>query len=219
MAVRPGSSTRCLGLLSALGVGSACHPCEGQGFVAPPEPNPSAGASPEVIAGEWIAPGVLELSFSKPLSSIGDPDPTRFALVGWDALTFDYSARQCYLETLYQELDDGYNYYQAPSITAVWIAPEDPTRLRLRMSSRLLQCQTWWDSLARGILLVYTDADDPVVGTKLLDENGDPVPDLGPAWAIQVLESCFDGAFCERYYGFDWGHLPQLSALARIPCP
>jgi hypothetical protein len=162
---------------------------------------------------------VLELSSSRPLSSSGDLDPARFALVNWDANTFDYSARQCYLDTDYRPLLDSNSYYGEASIAAVWIGPEDDTRLRLRMSSMLVQCRSWWNSLASGLLLVYTDADDPRVGTKLLDGSGEPVPDLGPAWAIEVLESCFEGAFCERYYGHDWGHLPQLATLAPIPCP
>jgi hypothetical protein len=225
MAARPRSPTRWLNLLSALGVASACSdPCEDQGFTLPPEPDPTAGQPPQVLAGEWIGPGVLELSFSKPLMATGDLDPARFAVVGWNAVVSDYAGigqqvGECYLVTRYRELGAGYYYYQPTSIAAVWIGPEDDTLLRLRLTSSAAQCPTSSNSAATGIMLVYTDANDPSAGVGLLDENGIRVPDIGPAWAVQDLDSCFTYTYCGSVSDYAAGHLPQISSLAPIPCP
>jgi hypothetical protein len=222
MAARPDFSMRWLGVVSALGVGSACNDvCERQGFEPPPEPDPSPSAAPEVIAGEWIGPGVLELSFSRPLSSLGDLDPNRFAIVGWNAVANEYGTDgECYLQTRYRELSGGsyYYYYQPSGIAAVWIGPEDDTLLRLRLVTSSPQCRSSGDSIATGIMLVYTNDDDPILGEGLRNENGDVVPDLGPAWAISRLDSCVNTNYCTIYY-YATGHLPQVSSLAQIPCP
>jgi hypothetical protein len=213
-----------LGVVSVLGLaalGCSEDACEGLVFEPPPVPNPGADAPPTVLAGEWIAGGVLELQFSKPLTSNGDLDPQRFALVSYDALTSDYGdSETCILRTRYRSLGTSYiyDYSIAPAIAAVWIAPEDPTRLRLRLSSLAAQCTTRSGSIANGLLLTYTNAPSPNPSTLLLDGEGVPVPDIGPAWAITTLDACFDASYCS-FNDNASGHLPALNSLAEIPCP
>ncbi|MFO7564385.1 MAG: hypothetical protein R6X02_17190 [Enhygromyxa sp.] len=213
---QPGSVRRWIGALTALGLGTACSedPCEDQVFEPPPEPEPSP-STPTLIAGEWIGAGVLELSFSRPLSSTGDLDPARFAIVGWDAI----SGYGCILSTNYRELGTSYYYYSpGSSIAAAWIGPEDDTRLRLRLS-RTSSCLPSTNSVGSGVMLAYTDASSSSAGAKLLDQDGDPIGDIGPAWAIQRLDQCLEYNYFCRVNDFANGHLPALSSLVPIPCP
>jgi hypothetical protein len=210
-----------IGLVAGVGlVGCKKDPCEGlHNFDPPREPEPSESAPPTVLSGEWIGAGVLELSFSKPLQQGGTPDPKRFAVVGWAAQVQDYGAYAggdvCYVRTQYSSIGGG--YYQSGSITDVWVAPEDPKLLRLRLSTVSAACRTVPDTLGDGVMLVYTNGDG---GNLFLDEAGDPVPDIGPSWAIQVLDGCVSGSY---YYcslnQTATGHLPAITTLADIPCP
>lgn len=197
--------------------------CEGlRTFDPPPEPEPSSSAPPIVIGGEWIGAGVLELSFSKPLQDGAAPDPARFAVLGWAAQVQSYDAyagpEVCYVRTQYSALGQG--YYGAAAITDVWVAPEDPTVLRMRLSTTSAACRTVPDTLGEGVMLVYTNGDQ--AGNLLLDADGEPVPDLGPAWAITALEGCSSSYYNYCSYALNQtstGHLPSVTSLADIPCP
>lgn len=218
----PSIPLRWLGVVSALGLATACtdDPCEGRDFEPPPEPEPSP-STPSLISGEWIGGGVLELSFSQPLSSNGDLDPNRFAIVGWDAIAYS-SGDTCYLSTRYRELTTGgYYYYGGSGVAAAWIGPEDNTRLRLRLSNSGASCRIVANSRGSGIMLAYTNVTHDAVGSKLLDEDGDPIADIGPAWAIQQLDGCLDSNYyyCGVISQFANGHLPALTSLLAIPCP
>jgi hypothetical protein len=208
--------TRLLGLISALGVGTGCNnPCE-QSFDPPPEPDPSASEPPQVIAGEWIGPGVLELEFSKPLAASGQLDPNRFAIVGW-YVDGDSFYGQCEPATRYRELMVG---YYGTAISDAWIGPEDDTLLRLRLSNSGAQCQIFGSNpVASGVMLAYTNVTNEPAGAQLLDENGNPVPDIGPAWAIMQLDSCFGDTYCGYVSSYQGGQLSQLDTLVQIPCP
>jgi hypothetical protein len=214
------SSTRWLGVVSTLGLGTACTDhCEGLAFEPPPAPDPDVSETPQVLEGEWIGPNVLELRFSKGLSSNGDLDPRRFGIFAWDADHLSASG-QCYLGTSYRALIAGYYYYVPPfGITDVWIGPEDDTLLRVRLSSSTAQCRSSSFTVATGLLLAFTDEDDLSLGAGLLDEDGVPVPDLGPAWAIQELDGCIGSSYCGYVSESAYGHLPELDSLAPIPCP
>jgi hypothetical protein len=211
-----------IGLVAGLAGCEGADVCEGlRTFDPPPEPDPSASAPPTVIAGEWISAGVLELSFSEPLAQNAAPDPARFAVLGWAAQVQPYDAYAgpdvCYVRTQYSVIGQG--YYGSATITDVWVAPEDPTVLRMRMSSTAATCRTVPDTLADGVMLVYTNGDG---GNLLLDADGDPVPDLGPAWALQQLDGCSNSYY--NYCGYSLnqtstGHLPSVTSLAMIPCP
>jgi hypothetical protein len=219
--VRPRSPKRWLGAVTALGLGTAaCNddPCEDLSFEPPPEPTPSP-STPSMIAGEWIGGGVLELRFSQPLSSVGDLDPDRFAIIGWDATT--YSGDACFLSTLYRELGVSYYYYYSAgsSVAAAWIGPEDDTLLRLRLSNAGVTCRINTNSVGSGIMLAYTDATHADLGTKLLDADGDPIGDIGVAWAIQRMEGCLGNDYCGSVNNAVNGHLPAISSLIPIPCP
>jgi hypothetical protein len=212
-------SPRWLGAVAALGLGTACNddPCEDLSFELPPEPEPSS-STPSLIAGEWIGSGVLELRFSRPLTSVGDLDPRRFAIIGWDATA--YSGDACVLRTSYREIGASYYYYSAgSSVAAAWIGPEDPTQLRLRLSSAGATCRISTDSVGSGVMLAYTDATHNAAGPKLLDQDGDPIRDLGPVWAISRLDTCIGSEYCGSVYNFATGHLPMTSSLVPIPCP
>ncbi|PRQ06349.1 hypothetical protein [Enhygromyxa salina] len=223
--VRAGGPAGFVGLFAALGLGGceARDSCEGlRTFDSPPEPTASDTAPPTVLDGDWIGAGVLELQFSKPLSVGAAPDPTRFALLGWGAQVQSYGS-SCYVQTRYSALAVG--YYRS-SVADVWVAPEDPSLLRLRMSNTAAACRTVADIVAEGVLLVYADAQFEGAGPKLLDAEGDAVPDLGPQWAIPRWESCIDddGYYGGYYCGYALnqtavGHLPALNVLAPIPCP
>jgi hypothetical protein len=208
-----------VGVISALGVGSACgDPCADTAFVPPPEPQLGTSITPEVIGGEWIDPGLLELSFSEPLGATGPLDPRRFAVLSWDVSNeADNSTIEgtCYMNTRYRPLQDG--YYQTNGVADVWIAPEDPTLLRLRLRRTTAQCLLTTTSVGSGLMLAYTNSEQEGAGGRLLDELGNPVFDLGPAWASSRLEDCFG---CEYITYTAWGsHLPQFASLAQIPCP
>lgn len=211
-----------IGLVAGVGLaGCKSDPCDGQrSFDPPPEPEPSPTAPPTVLDGEWIGAGVLELTFSKPLQAGSAPDPSRFSILGWSAQVQPYDAYAgpdvCYVRTLYSPVGQG--YYSSAAITDVWIAPEDSTLLRLRLSNIGATCNTVTDSLADGVMLVYTNGSEG--GNLLLDEEGDAVPDIGPAWAIQALDGC--SGYSYYYCGLNntaTGHLPAVTSLADIPCP
>ncbi|KIG12532.1 hypothetical protein DB30_01294 [Enhygromyxa salina] len=228
--IRAGTPVGFLGVAAALGLGGCENgdACEGlRTFDAPPAPTTSDTAPPIVLEGEWIGAGVLELQFSKPLAAGNAPDPDRFAVIGWSAQVQSYSGYQgpdtCYVRTRYAGIGQG--YYQVNSVADVWIAPEDPSLLRVRMSSTAASCRAATDIVADGVLLVYTDGPTDPVTERLLDAEGDPVPDLGPQWAVQQWEICT----ANNNYGYNYcryslstsvtGHLPALSVLAPIPCP
>jgi hypothetical protein len=220
-----------LGLVSALVGCEEKDPCDGlRTFDPPPEPEPSDTAPPTLLDGEWIGAGVLELSFSKPLLPGSPPDPTRFAVVGWSAIVQPYggyygsgSADSCQSTTRYSMI--GVGYYSRAVVTDVWVAPEDPTLLRLRMSNTGADCRTINDIVGEGVMLVYANGGD--AGTQLLDADGDPVPDIGPAWAIAAWEPCVGSVSYGYYYnscGYALnnsatGQLPAMTSMASIPCP
>jgi hypothetical protein len=221
--------TDCLGLIGIVAGLTGCEnadACEGlRTFDPPPEPDPSSSAPPTVIAGEWIGAGVLELSFSKPLMPSAAPDPARFAVLGWAAQVQPYNAYAgpdvCYVRTRYSVIGGQYSYYysSATTVTDVWVAPEDPTLLRLRMSSTAAACRSVPDTLGDGVMLVYSNGEG---GNLLLDADGDPVPDLGPAWAIQAFDGCSSTYYSYCSYALNQtytGHLPSVNSLADIPCP
>jgi hypothetical protein len=218
MAARSESATQWVGTLAALGLGSACsNPCAEPPFVPPPTPDPSASVSPQVMRGEWIAPGLLELQFSAPLGASGPLDPNRFAILSWDAAAQpDYAepGGTCYRATRYRPLRT--SYYYRVAVADVWIAPEDDTLLRVRLNSSTAQCLLTTVSVGSGIMLAYTNTPDPAAGGLLLDENGNAVFDLGPEWAIENLDQCLG---CDNNYYFADEHLPLFDSLAQIPCP
>lgn len=223
--VVPGCLPSLIGLVAGLAGCENDDACEGlRTFDPPPEPDPSPSAPPTVIGGEWIGAGVLELSFSKPLTHSAAPDPARFAVLGWAAQVQPYGAYAgpdvCYVRTRYSAIGQSYSYYYgAATITDVWVAPEDPTVLRLRMSSTSATCRTVPDTLGDGVMLVYTTGEG---GNLLLDADGEPVPDLGPAWAIQAFDGCSNSPYgnCSYYLNqTSTGHLPSVTSLAEIPCP
>jgi hypothetical protein len=195
--------------------------CEGlRNFDPPPEPEPSPTAPPIVLDGEWIGAGVLELTFSKPLQEGNAPDPSRFAVLNWTAQVTEYNSYAgsdvCYERTQYALV--GVGYYGNASVTDVWIAPDDASVLRLRLSNTAAACRTVPDTLGEGVMLVYTNSENG--GNLLMDAEGDPVPDLGPAWAIQALDGCVGTYY--YYCGLRQtytGHLPSVTSLADIPCP
>jgi hypothetical protein len=167
---------------------------------------------------------VLELSFSKPLIQNAAPDPARFAVLGWAAQVQSYDGYAgpavCYVRTRYSVIGQGSYYYSSSTVTDVWVAPEDPKLLRLRMSTTAATCRTIPDTLADGVMLIYTNGEG---GNLLLDADGDPVPDLGPAWAIQAFDGCSGVSNYYNYcnYAFNMtttGHLPSVTSLAMIPC-
>ncbi|WP_146155150.1 hypothetical protein [Enhygromyxa salina] len=216
-----------VGVAAAIGLGGCenSDPCEGlRTFEALPEPTASATAPPIVLDGEWIGAGVLELQFSKPLAVSSAPDPNRFAIVGWAAIVQPYNnyngPDSCDARTRYSVLGQG--YYQVGRVSDAWVAPEDASVLRLRMSNSAADCRVSTDIVAEGVLLVYADGGD--AGAQLLDGDGDPVPDIGPQWAIQRWEDCIGGGNSYNYCGYSLGrsptgHLPALTSLAPIPCP
>jgi hypothetical protein len=213
--------TGLVGLVATVGLAGCENPdaCEGlRTFDPPPEPEPSSSAPPTVIAGEWIGAGVLELTFSKPLTPGAAPDPGRFAVLAWAAQVQPYAAyagpEVCYVRTQYSSIGQG--YYSSASVTDVWVAPEDSTLLRLRLSNVSATCRTVPDTLGEGVMLVYNNGDG---GNLLLDQDGDPVPDLGPAWAIQQTDGCVNYYYCGSLNQTSTGHLPSVTSLAMIPCP
>ena len=123
------------------------------------------------------------------------------------------------------QLGVGYYYYGQPDITAVWIAPEDPTLLRLRTNIGARCRAAISGTVASGVMLVYTNGErptepnDPPPGSQLLDEHGEPLADIGPAWAIDELDACFVSPNCYYVSDLATGHLPELVSLAQIPCP
>jgi hypothetical protein len=213
-----------LGGLGTLGIwGCQSDACEGlRELDLPPEPEASATAPPQVLDGEWIGAGILELQFSKPLSPGTAPDPARFAVVGWAVQASDYSSG-CSITTRYSGI--GVGYYGFSPVADVWVAPEDPTLLRLRMSNLGADCRTINDAFGEGVTLVYADGGS--AGEPLRDANGDLVPDIGPAWAIGPWEGCIGSGGGYYYYapcGYSLnssttGQLPGFSRLAQIPCP
>jgi hypothetical protein len=219
-----GKAAGLIGLVAGLAGCEEPDACEGlRTFDPPPEPEPSDSAPPTVIAGEWIGAGVLELSFQKPLAPSGSPDPARFIVLGWAAQVQPYGSYAgpdvCYVRTRYSAIGGQGYYYNSTTITDVWIAPEDPTLLRLRLSTTSATCNTIPDTLGDGVMLVYTNGEG---GDLLLDADGDPVPSLGPAWAIQALDSCSTSAYGNCSYALNQtstGHLPSVNSLAMIPCP
>ncbi len=217
-----------LGLVSLLGAASGCNEdlCEGQrNFDPPPEPDPGPDAAPTVLAGRWIGAGVLELEFSGPIAALGDLDPQRFALVGWDANAYEYDpdfdAGSCLLQTRYRELGTSYFYYGGPQrgVAAAWIGPEDDTLLRLVLNNTGAACTISPGSLGSGVMLAYTAGDLEGVGTKLETGEGETLADIGPAWAIDRLEACVGYSYCGAVSYFANGHLPLIDSLAEIPCP
>lgn len=216
------ATTSLLGLVAGLAGCENPDVCEGlRTFDPPPEPDPSSSAPPTVIAGEWIGAGVLELSFSQPLTPGAAPDPARFAVLSWAAQVQPYNAYAgpdvCYVRTQYSAL--GLGYYSTATITDVWVAPEDATLLRLRLSNTAATCRSVPDTFGNGVMLVYTNGEG---GNLLLDADGDPVPDLGPAWAVQQLDSCSTSSYGYCGYSLNQlstGHLPSVNSLADIPCP
>ena len=217
---RRGSPLGWVPVLGAL-AGAGCNddPCAGQrGFEPPPEPAPGPAAPPEVLAGEWIGAGVLELQFSAELGSFGTLDPSRFALLSWSARAAEgyYDAGVCSLSTSYRALGMSYYGYAQSSIAEVWLAPEDPTLLRMRLTQPGAQCPNSSVAVAEGLLLTYTAAAG--AGPELRDADGQLVPDLGPQWALDRLDGCFGSGYCLAFYSAT-GHLPALTSLAPIPCP
>jgi hypothetical protein len=224
--ITPRSPSRLLGVVSALGVTAGCSdPCESLVLETPPEPSPSAEDPPTVIAGEWLTAGVLELHFSKAIASFGDLDPARFEVVAW-AIGGNEVSGSCNAATRYRWLfGGGYYYYgAAPRPSQVWIAPENPTILRVRLANSGATCPNpAFNSSAAiesGVMLVYTGpatADGP----ELLDEDGVAVPAFGSDWLLDRLAACVDGTY--GYYfcplGDLGGHLPGLASLVPIPCP
>ena len=238
MVSRPGGDPKSLSLTqiaSLLGVGVSASligctrdPCEGlRTFAPPPEPALSPSSPPTVIDGQWLNASVLELQFSEPIASEGDPDPERFAILGWnvDIDDYGYGDNSCSTSTRYSSLGGGgYSYYYyspAPSIAQAWIGPEDDSILRLQLSSISRQCPSSAGTVASGVLLVYTDSE--LGGPALTDAEGTKLGDIGPAWALTRLESCVDSDSSYSYgcsiNGFYTGQLPQLSSLLEIPCP
>ena len=228
-------AAKLVGVAAALGLGGCTDtdPCDGLRTFDEPA-KPSSSSSPIVLSGEWIGSGVLELQFSEPLSTTTAPDPARFALINWSAevgesYNYYYSSNaSCRSSTRYTSFGGGgYSYYyqSGASILDVWIAPEDPSVLRLRTVSGAPSCRSNTDIVADGLMLVYVDGAD-AAGPQLLEESGDPVKDLGPAWAIQGFEDCIAGSsnYYYSYCGFRLssyatGHLPSINTLAPIPCP
>jgi len=212
MELRPGL----LGVLSVLGVAPACQAEECSGsFDGPPAPDPSASV-PVVLDGEWIGAGVLELRFSAALSTVESPDPNRFAIVGWSAELAAY--RDCDPVTSYRVIGVG---YYGTRVAEVWIAPEDDSILRLRLTNVAARCSIPTNptgAVASGVMLVYTDGAQ--AGPALLDGDGDPLSSIGPGWALDRLGSC-SSDYC--YTSFNRygaaGHLSALDSLAPIPCP
>lgn len=230
-------SNKLVGVLAVLGAGGCAEedPCEElRTFDAPPEPTATATAPPIVLSGEWVSANVLELQFSKPLAVGSAPEPSRFALINWNASAAVYDpyygsgTAVCNLRSSYRGfgLTGGYYYQSGASVIDAWIAPEDPTLLRVRTASANPTCRTNTDIVADGLMLVYVDGDG--AGERLLEDNGDAVRDLGPSWAIQPWEDCVIQAY-EDNYGYFYcgfalsnyatGHLPSISTLAPIPCP
>jgi hypothetical protein len=180
-------------------------------FVAPPAPDPDAGASPTLLSGEWISAGVLELRFSKALAP-GALDPRRFSLMSW-RVDADNDGDVCTLDTDYSTL--GRSYYQN-ALADVWIGPGDGDLLLVRMSNTAAACPA--AGVASGLMLAYTNGDTG--GGKLLDANGDALGDIGPAWAVLELDECLenDASYCVlRSFGRTL--LTHLASLAPIPCP
>jgi hypothetical protein len=202
-----------LGVLSVLGVAPACQAEECSGsFDTPPVPDPSSSV-PVVLDGEWIGAGVLELRFSAALSSIESPDPARFAILGWSAEFSEY--QDCDPVTAYVSLMVG--YYYGASVAEVWIAPEDDSILRMRLSTVAARCSIPTGSVGSGVMLVYTDGAQ--AGPALLDSDGAPLASIGPAWALDRMSSCGSG-YCFTFFNYGAnGHLPALDSLAPIPCP
>lgn len=220
MAARPGPSSHLLGVVSALGIVTGCeieNQCDDKRiFDSPPEVDPNA-SEPMVLAGEWIAAGILELRFTQPVSSSGDLDPNRFAIITWTAQVDAYGGgTECLLETNYRQLGAG--YYQV-SVAEAWIGPEDDSIVRLRMTNTGGSCPTRSGAVESGLMLVYTSGADG--GPALLDADGELIPDLGPAWAVDEIEPCLGGNYyyCSYLGARATGHLPEIQSLASIPCP
>lgn len=219
-----------VGVVSALGLGlgvGGCteeDACEGlRELEVPPEPEASATAPPLVLGGEWIGAGILELQFSKPLAVGSAPDPARFAVLGWAVQAYTDYNDACSITTRYAGL--GVGYYGFSPVTDAWVAPEDSSLLRLRMSNLGADCRTINDALGEGVTLVYADGGN--AGEPLRDADGEVVPDIGPAWALGPWEGCIGGGGNYYYYspcGYSLsstatGQLPGFSRLAQIPCP
>lgn len=229
-----------LGVSLALGLVACTNSdaCAGEQFEAPPAPDPSPGTPPIVLAGEWLTDGVLELSFSEPLSPSVAPDPRRFALISWSARVSEYgyyydygitagSNASCYQRTSYGWFGRaGYFYGYQVAIADVWIAPEDSSVLRIRLTNTGAQCPNSFGNLEEGLMLAYTGREAEGLA-RLEDADGDPVPSLGPSWALTgggynnwqdcILQS---GGYCGyRLSATYQGHLPLVDSLAPIPCP
>lgn len=200
--------------------------CVDQTYDPPPEPVPNT-LTPTVSSGRWLSATTLELQFSAPLTSQGDVDAARFGLLGFSVIAYDQGYDTCYLRTRYTWLGTTANYYYGSSgsmgVDAAWIAPEDDTLLRLQLPivDRCPPAAGNGEVLGSGVLLVYASG-SPSEGA-LLDDQGDPLADIGVDWAVGQVETCLENAgeyynFC-AYNNAASGQLPGLLSLLEIPCP
>lgn len=211
---RTGSLLCAVGLLACVDPDDPCA----DAYELDPPPEPDGDGPPTVVDGRWLEPGVLELRFSEALDPGVPPDPARFAVVSWAARSEPHvkvGVSICYVETSYDELSrqpDPSGYEPGPhSLTEVVVDGQDPTLLRVTLAEPGASCPTIPNSIAEGVILAY--AAGGFGEELLLAADGSPVPNLGPAWAIENLEQESPvGATID-------GHLNALDALAPIPCP
>ncbi len=188
-----------------------------------PEP-PDPVGPPAVTSARWLDDEVLELQFSEALEALSGGqaaiNPLRFRVLATSLRADAYY--DCSLSTSYYVPRQGYS---AIYPIQLWQAPEDAAILRLRMNQSI----TCGAGPGDGLMLVYTNNPVADVSASVVrDVDGDPLPDLGPMWAISGLDDCFMNysssyyyysGFCGALSRFASGVFPSLDSLADIPCP
>lgn len=219
-----------LGLVAGVGAQLGCapeqgsNPCVGQTYDPPPELELVGTA---VSGGRWLSSTTLELQFTAPISSEGlDPDPARFGVIGF-SVTASAPYDSCYVQTRYGWLGATASYYtynpvSSTGVEAVWIPPEDNTVLRLRIATPeecpLPPNVNLDEPIGSGVLLGYAGSNTQA-GNRLLDEQGDPLGDIGEEW-VDDIEACIEADYGACAGDFvNSGQLPRLTNLLPIPCP
>ncbi len=209
-----------------------------------PDALPDNGGNPTLLDARWLSTTVLELQFSEPLEALTplDPVPTaRFRVMGWNLSTDTYNPygynygngnNDCTIYTRYYPV----RQTNTAVVVELWQAPEDAAVVRLRMGSPI-SCTTP-DDPHSGLSLFYTNdtldfgANGGLDMTSLRDVEGNPLPDIGPAWALTAMVGCASSyatpptgtgyyyyQYCNGLRSTVTGSFPVMTSMVQIPCP